>query len=124
MSVARRCVVIVGTINTVASCATFGARAAGGACAPETNPWMRYMRSRYETTPHGALVTDAAVCRKASEALGQRDPSGRYYDVLVLPLATGDYAVIAPALGVSSAGEFDCVVHLDTKLRYKAHICG
>jgi hypothetical protein len=111
-------------MTTIASCATLGGRTAGGACAPENNPWMRYLRSRYETAPHGSLVTDPAICRKASEALSQRDPSGRYYDVLVLPLGTGEYAVIAPALGVSSAGEFDCVVHLDAKLRYKAHICG
>lgn len=85
---------------------------------------MRYLRSRYEMVPHGSLVTDRAICRRASEALGQRDPSGRYYDVLVLPLSTGEYAVIAPALGVSSAGEFACVVHLDAKLRFKANHCG
>lgn len=85
---------------------------------------MRYLSSRYETTPHGPLITDPAICRKAAEALNQRDSAGRYYDVLVLPLRNGDYAVLAPALGVSSAGEFTCIVHLDAKLKYKAHMCG
>jgi hypothetical protein len=85
---------------------------------------MRYLRSRYESTPHDALITDPTVCRKASEALNQRDPHGRYYDVLVLPLNSGDFVVLAPALGVSKAGEFACVAHLDARLHYKAHICG
>ena len=124
MAVTWRALVFAGIITVTASCATFRGRAPGGACAPEGNQWMRYLRSRYEIVPHGALITDPAICRKASEALSQRDASGRYYDVLVLPLGTGEYAVIAPDLGVSRAGEFACVVHLDAKLRYKAHICG
>jgi hypothetical protein len=84
---------------------------------------MRYLRSAYELTPHGELITDPTVCRKASEALNQRDSRGRYYDVLVLPLQSGDFVVLAPALGVSRAGEFQCVVHLDARLHYKAHVC-
>ena len=124
MSAIGRCILLVPIATAIASCVTFGSRAAGGACASADSPWARYLSSRYETTPHGALVTDPAICRKAAEALSQRDPSGRYYDVLVLPLATGEYAVIAPALGLSSAGEFDCVVHLYANLRYKAHNCG
>lgn len=109
----------------VVSCATVHTRPAkGGACAPESDQWMRYLRSRYEMTPHGALITDPTICRKASAALNRRDSRGRYYDVLVLPLQSGDFVVLAPALGVSRAGEFQCVVHLDARLRYKAHICG
>ncbi len=105
-------------------CAHFSRNSIGGGCARPKDSLARLIASRYEMTPHGPFVSDATVCRKASIALDQRDSRGKLYDVIVIPLPTGEYDVIAPALGLVSAGEFDCVVRLDANLRYKAHMCG